>query len=47
MARLGLLFRLPRILPPQRLLFAETPIETLPRSLYPRLGGHARIDERL
>jgi hypothetical protein len=47
MARLSLLFRLPRLFPSQRLLSPKVPPKTIPRSLYTRLGGHVGLDERV
>ena len=47
MVRLSLLLWLPRLLPPQCLLFTEVQVEVVPRVLYTRLGGHVDVDERV
>ena len=47
MVRLSLLLWLPRLLPPQRLLSTKVQVEVVPRLLYPRMGGHVDVDERV
>jgi hypothetical protein len=46
MVRIRLLFRVPRLFPPQRVLFTEVRVTDLSGLVYTRLGGNVDLDER-